>query len=463
LPSAEARPPSETTSDLHFNGARPEEEVMGGKPQEREGAALALDHLHTRSVADAPSAGAVGRGLARRQRRASRRVALASFGLVAATVAVLLAGGAMFSSASGASVDPQANAVRAVGVAPALGPVVGLALNENVVGIAATPSGRGYWLVASDGGVFSFGDARFYGSLGNAALTGPIVGVAPTRSGHGYWLVAADGGVFSFGDARFHGSLGATAHAAPIVAMASTPSGQGYWLVGSDGGVFTFGDATFQGAGASFPHAAPVDAIARTRSGFGYYLLTADGGVMTFGDARFAGAAVDGQHLATSIAVPSSGRGYEIARTDGSVVGRGGAPSFAAPFDTNAARHPVVGIAARGNGGAWLATTYSPPPPPPPAAPMIQAPSQDPFLVCTRAHESDTSGGYHAVSAGGVYRGAYQFLRSTWNNIAMQAGRPDLVGVDPAAAAPADQDQLALFLYHQQGAAPWGGRCAGLP
>ena len=108
----------------------------------------------------------------------------------------------------------------------------------------------------------------------------------------------------------------------------------------------------------------------------------------------------------------------------------------------------------------WIALGFSPPAG---AATAPAAGSNDPFLVCTRRHESDTSGGYHAVSAGGTYRGAYQFLRSTWNNTARAAGRPDLVGVDPAAAAPADQDQLALFLYHQQGAGPWGGRCAGLP
>ena len=78
-----------------------------------------------------------------------------------------------------------------------------------------------------------------------------------------------------------------------------------------------------------------------------------------------------------------------------------------------------------------------------------------PFLVCTRAHESDTAGGYRAISPGGTYRGAYQFLRSTWDNVARHAGRSDLVGVDPAAASPADQDLLAWDLYQWQGAAPW--------
>ena len=47
-----------------------------------------------------------------------------------------------------------------------------------VVGMAATPSGDGYWMVASDGGVFSFGDAQFYGSEGGTPLNQPVVGMA---------------------------------------------------------------------------------------------------------------------------------------------------------------------------------------------------------------------------------------------------------------------------------------------
>jgi len=44
--------------------------------------------------------------------------------------------------------------------------------------MAATPSGNGYWLVASDGGIFSFGDAGFFGSAGAMTLSQPIVGMA---------------------------------------------------------------------------------------------------------------------------------------------------------------------------------------------------------------------------------------------------------------------------------------------
>ncbi|MHB1584575.1 MAG: fibronectin type III domain-containing protein [Acidimicrobiales bacterium] len=106
----------------------------------------------------------------------------------------------------------------------------------------------GYWLVAADGGVFSFGDAGFHGSAGGMHLNQPIVGMAATPDGGGYWLVAADGGVFSFGDAGFHGSAGGMHLNQPIVGMAATPDGGGYWLVAADGGVFSFGDAGFHGS-----------------------------------------------------------------------------------------------------------------------------------------------------------------------------------------------------------------------
>ena len=75
--------------------------------------------------------------------------------------------------------------------------------------MSVTPSGKGYWLVASDGGIFTFGDARFYGSTGAIRLRAPIVGMTATPSGKGVWLVASDGGIFTFGDAKFRASLGA--------------------------------------------------------------------------------------------------------------------------------------------------------------------------------------------------------------------------------------------------------------
>jgi hypothetical protein len=88
------------------------------------------------------------------------------------------------------------------------------------MGITTTPDGKGYWLVAADGGVFAFGDAGYYGSTGNTVLNEPIVGITTTPDGKGYWLVAADGGVFAFGDADFYGSTGAQVLNEPIVGTA---------------------------------------------------------------------------------------------------------------------------------------------------------------------------------------------------------------------------------------------------
>jgi hypothetical protein len=77
----------------------------------------------------------------------------------------------------------------------------------------------GYRLVASDGGIFSFGDAAFFGSTGGMPLNKPIVGIVATPTGKGYWLVASDGGIFSFGDAAFLGSTGGMPLNKPIVGI----------------------------------------------------------------------------------------------------------------------------------------------------------------------------------------------------------------------------------------------------
>jgi hypothetical protein len=105
-------------------------------------------------------------------------------------------------------------------------PVVGIAQPNGVPG-----PGEGYWLVAADGGVFTFGpDARFLGSMGNQHLNAPVVGMASGTDivggidsdlDEGYWLVAADGGIFTFGDVPFCGSMGGQRLNAPVVGMAA--------------------------------------------------------------------------------------------------------------------------------------------------------------------------------------------------------------------------------------------------
>ena len=125
--------------------------------------------------------------------------------------------------------------------------------------MAPTPSGRGYWLVASDGGVFCFGDAQFFGSTGSIKLVKPVVGMAPTPTGRGYWLVASDGGVFCFGDATFFGSAASQPVRSPVGGLVSTPSGNGYLIWGQDGSVYPFGDApSFGGYPSVTPGSVPL-------------------------------------------------------------------------------------------------------------------------------------------------------------------------------------------------------------
>ena len=163
---------------------------------------------------------------------------------------------------SGFFVTSSNGGVMGCGDAVPSGGLTAKTLNAPVMGMAATPDGEGYWLVAGDGGVFSFGDATFYGSMGGTRLNAPIVGMAATPDGKGYWLVASDGGVFSFGDAAFYGSMGGTRLNAPVVGMAATPDGKGYWLAALDGGVFSFGSAPFEGSMGGKPMNAPVVGIA---------------------------------------------------------------------------------------------------------------------------------------------------------------------------------------------------------
>ena len=144
--------------------------------------------------------------------------------------------------------------------------------------------------MASDGGIFSYGDATFFGSTGSIRLNKPVVGMAATPSGHGYWLVASDGGIFSYGDATFFGSTGSIVLNKPIVGMitgtgrrrvfpgrlgrghlqlrhrpllrlarraglkhpivaaTATPTDNGYWFTDTAGLVSNFGSANYYGS-----------------------------------------------------------------------------------------------------------------------------------------------------------------------------------------------------------------------
>ena len=225
-----------------------------------------------------------------------------------------------------------------------------LVLNKPIVAMAATPTRQGYWLVASDGGVFTFGDAGFFGSTGDLVLNSPIVAIVPTRSGLGYLLVAADGGVFTFGvDAVFHGSTGDLTLNKPIVGAAATPTGDGYWLVASDGGIFAFGDAPFLGSTGDLVLNKPIVGMAGLPAGAGYWMVASDGGVFSFGRAAFFGSTGDIALNSPIVALTPSatGLGYLFTAADGGVFAFGDAPFLGSAAELGRLNKPVVTIAAK--------------------------------------------------------------------------------------------------------------------
>ncbi|HMK96734.1 MAG TPA: hypothetical protein VK425_04245 [Acidimicrobiales bacterium] len=174
----------------------------------------------------------------------------------------------------------------------------------SIVAMALPPSLTGYWLVAANGAVFKFGSAHGYGSCtrrkpgcGKAKLT--IAGAAGAHDGRGYWLVSTNGAIFSFGDARNYGSCTALKRpcgklTGKVVGIAATSDGKGYWLAESTGRVFAFGDAARlsncrTSAKSCRGLLAHVTSISATASGRGYWLVNQAGRVFAFGDAKFMG------------------------------------------------------------------------------------------------------------------------------------------------------------------------------
>jgi hypothetical protein len=231
------------------------------------------------------------------------------------------------------------------GASSFFGSMGGKPLNKPIVGMAPTADNQGYWLVASDGGIFSFGDAAFFGSMGGKPLNAPIVGMAATASGNGYWEVASDGGIFSFGDAKFYGSMGGKPLNKPIVGMASTSGG--YWLVASDGGIFNFGGgAGFHGSAGAIHLNKPVVGMAATPDGGGYWLVASDGGIFSYGDAGFFGS-MGGKPLnkpVVGIASTPGGSGYWEVASDGGIFSFGDA-TFQGSTGAIVLNKPVVGMA----------------------------------------------------------------------------------------------------------------------
>jgi hypothetical protein len=229
---------------------------------------------------------------------------------------------------------------------------------------------HGYWLVGSDGGIFSFGSAQFHGSMGGVALQRPVVGIVPTPDRGGYWLDASDGGVFAFGDTLFYGSIpglgfhpagSGVAHSlnAPIVGMVPSHDDGGYFMVAADGGVFAFGDATFAGScpGIGGCIGAAV-AVVPDATGNGYWVVTNAGFVYAFGDAANHGWPGTQSSPVTAAVATSDGGGYWILDANGQVFSFGDAANLGGPPPGSAGGFdPAASIFATSDGnGYWVVT-----------------------------------------------------------------------------------------------------------
>ncbi len=239
-------------------------------------------------------------------------------------------GSAALPSGAGYYQVDSAGDVAAFGAATCYGAMTGTPLNKPIVGMAVDPATGGYWLVATDGGIFSF-NAPFFGSTGNIALNKPVVGMAPTPSGGGYWMVASDGGVFTFGNNQFYGSTGNIVLNKPVVGMAVDPATGGYWLVATDGGIFSF-NAPFYGSTGAIRLNQPVVGMAAAADGSGYRLVASDGGVFCF-NLPFFGSTGNirlNRPMVAGLNDNATG-GYWLTASDGGVF------SFNAPFLGSAA------------------------------------------------------------------------------------------------------------------------------
>jgi RHS repeat-associated protein len=210
----------------------------------------------------------------------------------------------------------------------------------NMVGMAVTPDGGGYWLVGSDGVQYPHGDAPDLGTTATS-FAHPIAGIVPTPQG-GFFLYTNHGDVYK--SASKATMYGANPQITTIVGMAVTPDGKGYWLVGSDGTRYLHGDATDPGTTVT-SYAHPIAGIVATPNG-GYYLYTGHGDVYASTNNTWLGgnATVAG---IVGMALTPDAKGYWLIGSDGTRYPHGDATDPGTTATTYA--HPIIGITTAPN------------------------------------------------------------------------------------------------------------------
>jgi len=276
-------------------------------------------------------------------------------------------------------------------------------LQAPITGRAATPDGRGYWLVAGDGGVFNYGDAGFFGSVqpdkprpgqsmscpraAKSEADGWIVGIATDVNGVRYWLADSSGGVYVFEkDQRCSYTLPTQGAPDPVVAIVRWADGLGYWLVGANGAVLS-SDRTRE------PDLTPIVAtdvwtewdppivgMARTPDGHGGWLVDAGGRVYPVSDhnpnvppdhrpvvypkpgvspLRVSISPGEARAGLVGIAADADGLGYWLVNANGVVTAYGDAQDWGSAAN-GYGDQPIVTIASTPDGyGYWLASSMT--------------------------------------------------------------------------------------------------------
>jgi|TARA_B110000438_G_scaffold226431_1_gene220635 hypothetical protein len=147
-------------------------------------------------------------------------------------------------------------------------------LNAPIVDARITADRSGYWLLAEDGGIFTFGNAGFVGAVPEKPradwIDEKIVSFAPDKDGEGYVVVAASGKAWFFAHPIrpqlqdvIESAFGTRTLNQPIALVKERRCG-GYIMVASDGGVFAtpMSDCGFQGSLGDDPPESSILALA---------------------------------------------------------------------------------------------------------------------------------------------------------------------------------------------------------
>jgi hypothetical protein len=205
------------------------------------------------------------------------------------------------------------------------------------------PASDGYWEVAGDGGVFSYGNAQYAGST-PSGYTGSFTSMAHYGKNDAYWLLDSTGQIYAYKAPYYGGSP--TGYNGSFVGIEYNGS-SGYWLLDSTGQIYSYGNAAYYG-GSPTGYNGSFVGIAATPDHRGYWLVDSTGQVYAYGDAAYYGAPV-GQNSIVGITASPNGGYWEVSSS-------GGVFSYNAPFYGSApglgyTENNIVGISQLADGG----------------------------------------------------------------------------------------------------------------